>query len=92
MNKLTKDYLAKMSDFEVFEKLSGMTGDWISECQRWCDLMPLAVEHGVWLQSIDSGDDARWTAGANTYFSVTDKSPQRAIACCLILVLQERET
>lgn len=102
MNKLTKDDLAKMSDFDIFEKLSDMTGTWISECQRWCDLMPLAVEHGINLIKLDSS----WAATNNAESYIIDSSyrfnevggvscwhssPQRAIACCLILVLQERE-
>ena len=64
----------------------------------WNDIMPLAVEHKI---SLLEGDEL-WGAYQNfgIYEDINyrishghfcgDKSPQRAIACCLILVLQEK--
>ena len=61
-------------------------------CTNWNDIMPLAVEHKV---SLFAYQDAHlWCA--QHYFdsvgmrTVIDESPQRAIACCLVLVLQEQ--
>lgn len=60
----------------------------IDYCNTPNDIMPLAFEHGIWIQSVDGRDGRYWTAGANTYHAVQHKKPLRAIACCLILVLQ----
>jgi hypothetical protein len=63
----------------------------------WALIMPLAVENGVCLTSPIASHQNKWQASQtdgggklsvdDCYFS--DESPQRAIACCLILVLQE---
>jgi hypothetical protein len=62
-------------------------------CTNWNDIMPLAVEHDVaylkddisayhQLYSLDSYFEYK--------FKFRNDVPQRAIACCLILVLQEQ--
>jgi hypothetical protein len=56
----------------------------------WNDIMPLAVEHNLTLQNVVGRGGNYWMAGPNTYHHYCDSSPQRAIACCLILVLQEQ--
>ena len=57
-------------------------------CNTPNDIMPLAFKHGIWIQSVDGRDGRYWTAGANTYHAFQHDNPLRAIACCLILVLQ----
>jgi len=60
-------------------------------------LMPLAFEYGICLISPQSHTktwSARWTDGGGLW-SVSDikysnVSPQRAIACCLIMVLESK--
>ena len=61
-------------------------------CTNWNDIMPLAVEHNVALAPHSDSWEAftlqkNWQVVDMQYM---DKSPQRAIACCLILVLQEQ--
>jgi hypothetical protein len=59
--------------------------------KNWNDIMPLAVEHNLTLQNVVGRGGNYWMAGPNTYHHYCDASPQRAIACCLILVLQEQQ-
>jgi hypothetical protein len=69
----------------------------------WSRLMPLAVKHKIALVPLI--ESRSWTATNHVYSYMTDssfrfkedggisynhQSPQRAIACCLILVLQEQ--
>ena len=70
----------------------------INYCNNPSDIIPLAFEHkltispqierfdipsaGLWVST-----DKNW----NGKYSVMDKNPLRAIACCLILVLQDKE-
>ena len=74
---------------------------------NWNDIMPLAVEHGISLVKLNGAWMAihQWIYIDDYYESTGDscglacdasctfphKSPQRAIACCLILVLQEQQ-
>lgn len=53
-------------------------------CNSWNDIMPLAVKNVIAIEPVDGG--LTWIAGANTYFRFVDKSPQRAIACCLLMM------
>ena len=57
----------------------------------WNDIMPLAVEHEISLMKYN--DQNGWMAIRSAppvaIYSI-NQSPQRAIACCLILVLQEK--
>ncbi len=53
-------------------------------CDEPNDIMPLQVKHKIGLQPA-SGE---WQAFAATADFYNDKNPLRAIACCLILVLQ----
>ena len=103
--KYTKEQLETMSDFEVSKALcvllgfdvNGVTESWNQMinavpnlCEDWSRLMPLAVEH-----CIDTASPAR---GVNSWIAhrhncdhyYCDVKLQRAIACCLILVLQEK--
>jgi hypothetical protein len=60
--------------------------------------MPLSVEHGIitlkqwrnWCAICVKDTDVDWALEFDIY--AEGDSPQRAIACCLILVLQERES
>lgn len=54
-------------------------------CDSPNDIMPLAFEHKIGLRPARS----EWQAFAATADFYNDENPIRAIACCLILVLQE---
>jgi hypothetical protein len=63
---------------------------------NWNDIMPLAVEHGVEYANAGGENYVAATSiynyfemGEGIFFECTN--PQRAIACCLILVLQEQQ-
>ena len=63
-------------------------------CEDWSRLMPLAVEHDIIYGMVicPAGSAAAYYAkqiGGDTTTSYAP-TPQRAIACCLILVLQEQ--
>lgn len=61
-------------------------------CNTPNDIMPLAFEHKLTLMPAVIIDDWGWQALKNNMLGVShyysDKNPLRAIACCLILVLQ----
>lgn len=66
-------------------------------CNNWNDLMPLVIEHGIDLYHWQISGS--WKALAFTYlpdgefnqeFQTLNKNPQRALAECLFLVLQEK--
>jgi hypothetical protein len=65
-------------------------------CTNWNDIMPLAVEHNVTYikneRSAFSGlyIDDEYDCYYGFKLKVENDVPQRAIACCLILVLQEQ--
>ena len=94
--KYTKDDFAKMGDERIcstIERLAKPSNhNWKFDYLSWDDIMPLAVEHKI---SLFAYQDAQlWCA--QHYFdaigmhTTINESPQRALACCLILVLQER--
>jgi hypothetical protein len=62
---------------------------------NWNDIMPLAVEHGVNYGRVicPAGSGAAYYAKQIDGDIITsyEPTPQRAIACCLILVLQEQQ-
>ena len=65
-------------------------------CEDWSRLMPLAVEHDVaYIKSERSAFsglyiDDEYDCYYGFKLKVENDVPQRAIACCLILVLQEK--
>ena len=68
----------------------------INYCVDWSDLMPLVVEHGI--SHIYLPISKTWTACTADYdvrtqppIEITNKNPQRALAECLLLVLQDKE-
>ncbi len=89
---VTIEQMGKVSTFDMMD---------------WSDIMPLAVEHGIslvklngewmaihqWIYIDDYYESTGESCGLACDASCTfpHKSPQRAIACCLILVLQERQ-
>ena len=98
--------LAKMQGFETsnfnFEDVAVISKGAKTttfDYRDWSDIMPLAIEHGVCLTSPIASHKNKWQASQTDgggkwsaddfYFS--NESPQRAIACCLILVLQESQ-
>ena len=80
------------SSFQVRYK-SGC--NFLSHIKDYCntpnDIMPLQIEHRLSLDCVNHQTDGYWIAGANTFYHVADTNPLRAIACCLILVLQEQK-
>ncbi len=98
--KYTKEQLEAMSDFEINKALclklgldvSGvdeqrnmMTGVVLDFCQIWNYIMPLAVEHDV--TYIKSYQTAYSKLNGDKHDKMyTDKPPQRAIACCLLMM------
>ena len=72
------------------------TLDEIESCVNYCntpnDIMPLAFEHKIWLQSVEAKNGLSWIAGANTWHAIHHENPLRATACCRILVLQEENS
>lgn len=66
----------------------------VDYCNNWNDVMPLAVEHGISLKRSRCPAGSGYAYYAESYGGEhhTDYMiPQRAIACCLILVLQENK-
>jgi hypothetical protein len=63
--------------------------------EKWQDIMPLAVEHGITLKRVACPAGSGFAHYAESYCGLyhTDytEPPQRAITCCLILVLQEQQ-
>lgn len=88
----TKEQLLTMNDNEVIlalaESLYGTNATECTfygfNCYEWDCIMPMAVACAIAIEP--AADGINWVAGANTRFSFTDKSPQRAIACCLLLM------
>lgn len=77
-------------------KVKDETGFFYSEmnyCKTPNDIMPLAFEHGISLMYCNEQDG--WMGIKNNMTGVshhfTDTNPLRAIACCLILILQEKQ-
>lgn len=104
---ITKEQLQAMSDFQrnvkLFELLGGRAcslkegGDGNIVFENGCtinyhntpnDIMPLQIEHKV--NILWHPDKRKWMA-MNFYGDYFDKNLLRAIACCLILVLQEKQ-
>ena len=73
----------------VIEEIDGGLSRIPDYCNNWNDVMPLAIEHDVaYLKTYKAaycGMDGSWYKK-----HCADNKPQRAIACCLILVLQEK--
>lgn len=55
------------------------------------DIMPLAFEHKICLLSMFGTWDAYTHNGIHPRHNFEDENPLRAIACCLILLLQEKQ-
>lgn len=70
----------------------GSIGDsTVDYCNTPSDIMPLAFEYNLNILSPDSLQ-VDWNVFDNHVVgNVYDESPLRAIACCLILVLQEKQ-
>ncbi|WP_396180203.1 hypothetical protein [Flavobacterium sp.] len=62
-----------------------------SYCVFAGDTMPLAFQHKICLINSESGWIAFLFDTTNGDIEFEDKNPLRAIACCLILVLQEQK-
>lgn len=85
-------HAAHESEFPTINVFGKTVGEWFAvEFGRWDCIMPLAVEYRISLDCVNHQTDGYWIAGANTFYHVADTNPLRAIACCLILVLQEQK-
>ncbi len=77
---VTIEQMGKVSTFDMMD---------------WSDIMPLAVEHGITLKRVACPAGSGFAHYAESYCGLyhTDymEPPQRAITCCLILVLQEQQ-
>ena len=99
--KYTKDDLAKMSDSTINGAICNLSAyaknKLMFDFNEWNDIMPLAIEHEIitlkqyrnWWAICVKGTDVDWAIEFDIH--AEDESPQRAIACCLILVLQEQQ-
>jgi hypothetical protein len=81
---------------DIITQTEGGYAGKVNYCNDWNDIMPLAVEHGIGMGK--SPVRKEWVARScnhdHSQFMFRccfDASPQRAIACCLILVLQEQQ-
>jgi hypothetical protein len=82
---------------DIIAQTEGGYAGKVNYCTNWNDLMPLSVEHGIitlkqwrnWCAICVKDTDVDWALEFDIY--AEGDSPQRAIACCLILVLQERQ-
>ena len=92
-------HAAHESEFPTINVFGKTVGEWFAvEFGRWDCIMPLAVEHKLCLISPHSHTktwSARQTDGGGLWsvsdFTYSDTNPLRAIACCLILVLQGKK-
>lgn len=90
--KHTREQLDGMSGPELTNTLSDLVGYWQPFLNQWDAIMPLAVEHGVTLKSVACPAGSRSANYAESYCGLHHtgyiEPPQRAIACCLIMVLE----
>jgi hypothetical protein len=95
--KYTKDDLSKMGENSINDALYNLSSYAKAKLNfnflEWNHIMPLAVEHKL---TFAPHVKSMWICyQRNKPFSPKydyfDASPQRAIACCLILVLQEQQ-
>lgn len=83
----------------ISEQRNMMTGAVTDYCSNPNDIMPMAFEHNISIISCDGGNTwwAEYATEINQQFimcseqSYQDANPLRAIACCLIIVLQEKQ-
>lgn len=96
--KYTKEQLQGMSDFELGYCFNFFTGHYIDIANLY-DIVSLAFEYGIsvikdkgeaqYYACVDFDDQYRdfpWSR-----HNCHNENPLRAIACCLILVLQEKQ-
>ena len=104
--KHTREQLSVMSDFEVNKTLCLLLGFDVSGvteqrnqmidavpnfCEDWSRLMPLAVEYDVGVYPLMHTNGETWMASFDKCKRFEHQSPQRAIACCLIMVLESQQ-
>lgn len=91
--------IANNLKLETFINLSGTTTKvglfplskgFVDYCNNWDDLMPLIVEHEIGVDYFTVGLSAMATVDPDYIVHVVNKNPQRALAECLFLVLQEK--
>ena len=95
--KYTKEQLNGMSDTDIEALLNdlvhGFELNYKAYLDDWNELMPLVVDHGISLKNQNCPAGSGYAQYAESYcgrFYSDYDIPQRAIACCLILVLQEK--
>jgi hypothetical protein len=85
--KLTAKKYSTWSEAVDYAVIDGLQFDF----EKWQDIMPMAFEYGIcvyaknkmaWVETIESCGDVLFD------HVIESASPQRAIACCLIMVLE----
>ncbi len=71
----------------IFVGFDNFTGDYVDYCHNWNDLMPLVIEHGIGFYKNVKG---LYCAYGLSMIQVFNQDPQRALAECLLLVLQSK--
>ena len=80
------EYAEDMLEVAGFARWEVSIGIGFFDYKDWNDLMPLVVEHGIEMYPVSSDTWSVWGGKTN----VKDKDPQRALAECLLKVLQEK--
>ena len=91
--KHTREQLENMSDEEINYALADSLYENPRNCihmgfdyEDWAVIMPLAVKYGISIFAPESSD-FMWNCIDNSGVAdVYDKSPQRAITCCLLMM------
>ena len=74
--------------YRVWETFEGKVLNELDYCNNWNDLMPLVVEHKIQLRTW--GDKWFATERSRHIHSAAYENPQRALAECLLLVLEAK--
>jgi hypothetical protein len=103
--KHTREQLDGMSDFEasktlclllgfdvsgITEQRNQMIGAVPNLYEDWSKIMPLAVEYKISIDWFSDGRCVAYQDKSDIDYSHQSESPQRAIACCLIMVLESK--
>jgi hypothetical protein len=96
--KHTHEQLEEMSDAELNAIMHTLSGEHFVEnvpdyCNEWSDIMLLTIDHGIAVKKVPLRKE--WIAKSIDYseimFKCFDREDlQRAIACCLIMVLESK--
>jgi hypothetical protein len=100
LNKAIAEQLKALNVYKGRDGQIIYTSDVPRYCNNWNDLMPLVVEHKIDLEFADidvteeivRAQGFIWDGGDITHhYEVINKSPQRALAECLLKVLENKK-